>query len=53
MQIPQIISVTGHELESATQILKHYLARHPELADQAIRQMIAWYDAGGETELGL
>lgn len=52
-QIPQIISVTGHELESATQILKHYLARHPELADEAIRQMIAWYDAGGETEIGL
>jgi hypothetical protein len=51
--IPQIISVTGHTAESATRILKHYLARHPEMADEAIRKMIAWYDADGETELGL
>jgi len=44
-RFPQIISVTGHELGSATQILKHYLACDPELADEAIRQMIAWYGA--------
>jgi integrase len=51
--VPEIISVTGHTIESATRILKHYLARHPEMADQAIGKMLAWYDAGGETEIGL
>lgn len=51
--IPEIISVTGHDPESATRILKHYLARHPEMADSAIRKMIAWYEGGGETEIGL
>lgn len=50
--IPEIISVTGHSAESATQILRHYLARHPEMADSAIDKMVAWYDGGGETEIG-
>jgi hypothetical protein len=52
-EIPEIISVTGHSPQSATQILKHYLATHPEMADEAMRKMVAWYDAGGETEIGL
>lgn len=51
--IPEIIAVTGHSAESATRILKHYLARHPEMADSAIGKMLDWYDAGGETEIGL
>lgn len=51
--IPEIISVTGHTAQSATLILKHYLARHPEMADSAISKMVAWYDADGETETGL
>jgi hypothetical protein len=51
--IPEIISVTGHTPQSATQILKHYLAVHPEMADKAIGKMVAWFDAGGETEFGL
>lgn len=51
--IPEICAVTGHELETATQVLKHYLARHPEMADSAIGKMVAWYEAGGETEFGL
>lgn len=34
-------------------ILKHYLARHPEMAGNAIAKMVSWYDAGGETEIGL
>lgn len=50
--IPQIISVTGHSAASAHAILKHYLAQHPQMADEAIRKMISWYDAGGETEIG-
>ncbi len=51
--IPEIVSVTGHTLESATRILRHYLTAHPEMADSAIRKMIAWYEGGGETEVGL
>ncbi|MER2536909.1 MAG: hypothetical protein ABTQ31_17285 [Rhizobiaceae bacterium] len=51
--IPQIIAVTGHTAQSANTILKHYLASHPEMADEAIGKMIAWYDADGETEMGL
>jgi hypothetical protein len=51
--VPEIIAVTGHTLESATRILKHYLARHPEMADSAMRKMVEWYDGGGETEIGL
>lgn len=48
--IPGIISVSG---QTATRILKHYLARHPEMADSAIGKMLAWYEGGGETEMGL
>lgn len=51
--IPEIVAITGHSLESATRILKHYLARHPEMADSAIRKMVEWYEADGETEIGL
>ncbi|GGE79337.1 site-specific integrase [Stappia taiwanensis] len=51
--IPEIAAVTGHSHESCTQILKHYLAQHPEMASSAIAKMIAWYDAEGETEIGL
>jgi len=50
--IPEIIAVTGHQAETAHAILKHYLARHPEMADTAIRKMIAWFDGNGETEFG-
>lgn len=51
--IAEIINVTGHTAESATRILKHYLARDPSLADSAIGKMVAWYEGGGETEFGL
>lgn len=51
--IPEVCAVTGHTLQSATTILKHYLAVHPEMADSAIGKMLAWYDAGGEAETGL
>lgn len=44
--IPEIISVTGHTAESAHTILKHYLARHAELADAAVTKMIEWFDKG-------
>lgn len=51
--IPEIISITGHTPQSATRILRHYLAQHPEMADSAIRKMVEWYEADGETEIGL
>lgn len=44
--LPEIVAVTGHSLASAHAILKHYLARHPELADAAIGKMTAWYEKG-------
>lgn len=51
-EIPEICSVTGHSIQSATHVLKHYLATHPEMADSAIAKMVTWYEAGGETESG-
>ncbi|MCW5697939.1 MAG: hypothetical protein KIS96_14560 [Bauldia sp.] len=48
--IPEIISVTGHTVQSATQILKHYLATHPEMADSAIAKMVAFYEGDSEAE---
>ena len=50
--IPEIISVTGHTAESAHQILKHYLARHPEMADAAIGKMVTWFEKGDERIVG-
>lgn len=40
---PEIAAVTGHELASVKRILKHYLAMHPELADNAIGKLTAWH----------
>lgn len=45
--IPEIIAVTGHTAQSAHSILKHYLARHPEMADAAIGKMVDWYARSG------
>ncbi|GCA49270.1 hypothetical protein KGO5_01713 [Sinorhizobium sp. KGO-5] len=42
--IPQICSITGHSFKTANDILKHYLALNPELADSAIAKLIIWYD---------
>jgi hypothetical protein len=49
--IPEICSITGHSFQSATQVLKHYLALHPDMADSAIAKLVAWYDGGGDAEL--
>ena len=51
--IPEIISVTGHTAESATTILKHYLARHPEMADAAIGKMIVRWNDLDDSDGGL
>lgn len=50
--IPEICAVTGHSVQSATQVLKHYLAIHPDMADSAISKMVAWYEEDGDTEIG-
>lgn len=45
--IPEIISVTGHSEKSASQILKHYLGRHPEMAASAIGKAVRWLEGKG------
>jgi len=42
--IPQICAITGHTLESATTILKHYLSFTQALADGAIAKLVASID---------
>lgn len=36
--------ITGHSMQSVQQVLKHYLASHPEISDNAIRKQVAWYE---------
>lgn len=45
--LPEIASITGHSLASIHNILKHYLAITPELADSAISKLIAWMGREG------
>lgn len=40
--MPQIAAITGHSLPSITQIMKHYLALQPEMADAAIDKLNRW-----------
>ncbi len=44
----QIAAITGHSLASIHNVLKHYLALHPEMADAAIGKMLAWMESPGE-----
>lgn len=39
----QIFSVTGHRQPGETRILRHYMAVHHDIADQAIAKLEAWY----------
>lgn len=43
--IPEICAITGHEIKSAYEILKHYLALNPEMADTAMAKLVVWYEA--------
>ncbi|CAA0096005.1 Uncharacterised protein [Starkeya nomas] len=43
----QIAAITGHSLASIHNVLKHYLALHPEMADAAIGKMLAWMESRG------
>ncbi len=45
--LPEIASITGHSLRSIHNVLKHYLAITPELADSAITKLVAWMDKEG------
>ena len=42
--LAEICQITGHSMQSAQQTLKHYLASHPEIADNAIRKLVAWME---------
>lgn len=49
--LPFICSITGHSLEGASRILKHYLGLHPEMARTAIGRLVAWYETqSGEAQ---
>lgn len=41
--IPEICAITGHSLQSANSVLKHYLGLHPELAATALGKLADWY----------
>lgn len=45
--IPEICAVTGHSLQSATGVLKHYLGQHPDLAKAALSHLGMWLDEKG------
>ena len=40
--LPEIAAITGHDLESITRIIKHYLVLQPAMADAAIGKLNAW-----------
>jgi integrase len=51
--IPEICAISGHSERSAHQILRHYLALNPDMADSAIAKLIAWEDrAAAQTHQG-
>lgn len=45
--VPQIASITGHSFVSINQVLRHYLATHPEMADAAIGKLLVWMKETG------
>lgn len=49
--LPEICAVTGHSLQGAHNILKHYLALHPEMAKTAIGKLVTWYARKGATAI--
>lgn len=49
--ILEIASITGHDTDTIHQMLKHYLADHPERADAAIAKLVAWWE-GQDKEQG-
>lgn len=45
--VPEISSITGHTLQSAHTILKHYLGQHPGMTSTAIGKLVTWLDGKG------
>lgn len=48
--LPQICAVSGHSLQAAHIILKHYLQIHPEMATTAIGNLVEWYENGSNAD---
>lgn len=42
--IPEICAITGHSLQSATMVLKHYLAMDASMADAGIAKLVTWHE---------
>jgi integrase len=42
--LPEIAAITGHDTESITRIIKHYLVLQPAMADAAIGKLTAWLE---------
>lgn len=51
--LPQICAVSGHSLQGAYIILKHYLALHPEMATTAIGNLVDWYENGSNADMAI
>jgi hypothetical protein len=45
--LAEICAITGHSEASATAVMKHYLAKHPEMADSAIAKLVVWAEKQG------
>jgi hypothetical protein len=45
--VSEICGITGHSEASATQVLRHYMARHPEMARSAMRKVSTWLTGKG------
>ncbi|WP_026782637.1 hypothetical protein [Pleomorphomonas koreensis] len=50
LTIPEICSITGHSEASAYQIMKHYLALHPDMASAGMKKLVAWYETDDRSE---
>lgn len=50
LTIPEICSITGHSEKSAYDIMKHYLALHPEMAEAGMAKLIRWYETDDKSE---
>ncbi len=40
----EICLITGHSFKTAAEVLKHYLAIHPDMATSAMNKMHIWYE---------
>ena len=45
--IPEICSITGHDVDTVTRILNHYLAKTPEQAKRATRKLNSYLKQNG------